>query len=127
MVFDLTGLKVLVVEDNGLEALAMEAVLKAAEVEVVGVVATVQKALALAANAEMDAVLLDVNLHGEMAYPVADRLLARGIPFVLVTGYAAREIPMRYFSHALCSKPWSAERLLKHLSQAVAAARSRSA
>jgi DNA-binding NarL/FixJ family response regulator len=68
MVFDLAGLRVLVVEDNGLEALAMEAVLKAAEVEIVGVAGTVQKALALAANAEMDAVLLDVNLHGGLAY-----------------------------------------------------------
>lgn len=34
----------------------------------------------------MDAAILDVNLHGEMAYPVADALMARNIPLVFMTG-----------------------------------------
>jgi FixJ family two-component response regulator len=31
--------------------------------------------------------VLDVNLNGEMAFPVAQRLRARNVPFIFVTGY----------------------------------------
>jgi hypothetical protein len=32
-------------------------------------------------------VFLDLNLNGQLTYPIADQLSARGIPFAMVTGY----------------------------------------
>jgi hypothetical protein len=35
----------------------------------------------------IDVTVLDVNLNGQMSYPIADALAARGVPFVFSTGY----------------------------------------
>jgi CheY-like chemotaxis protein len=53
----------------------------------VGPATRVPKALALVETERFDAVLLDVNLDGEMSWDVAAALKARGVPFVLSTGY----------------------------------------
>ncbi len=34
--------------------------------------------------------VLDVHLHGESAFPVAEALIAKGVPFVFATGYGER-------------------------------------
>jgi hypothetical protein len=54
---------------------------------VLGPAARVSEALALIDAAACDAALLDVTLeHGETVYAVAERLRAKRIPFVFVTG-----------------------------------------
>jgi CheY-like chemotaxis protein len=86
----LAGRRVLVVEDELLVALEVEAALEAEGCAIVGPVPTVGRALSLLDGPEapsLDAALLDVNLRGEMVTPVARRLADRGLPFVLVTGY----------------------------------------
>lgn len=54
---------------------------------VVGPVARVDEALALIYAETFDAAVLDVNLHGQPSYPVADALSAQSAPFVFATGY----------------------------------------
>jgi hypothetical protein len=49
--------------------------------------------------------VLDVNLDGEMVYPVADAVLARGVPFVFVTGYSAEGIDRRFAQVPVLQKP----------------------
>ena len=49
---------------------------------------SVRRALALLENEWPDAALLDENLSGELATPVAEALAQRGIPFVVISGYA---------------------------------------
>ena len=49
--------------------------------------------------------MLDVNLRGEMAFPVDDALIERGVPFVFATGYSADALPRRYASVPRCDKP----------------------
>ncbi len=57
-------------------------------VDVLGPVPSVAAALALlAAGTPPDATILDVKLGGEMAFPVAEALRARRIPFMFTTGY----------------------------------------
>ena len=71
-----------------------------------GPAATVDDALDLIeATKGLDCAVLDLNLQGEMAYPVADELLARKVPFVFATGYDASSIPERFGNIVRHEKP----------------------
>jgi hypothetical protein len=83
---------------------------------VVGPVASVNGALDLIAETErLDGAVLDVNLQGEMAYPIADALVARGVPFVFATGYDEASIPPRYAHIRRCEKPVDPAKIAKAL------------
>ena len=83
------GRLVLVVEDEALIAMDLEARLERRGWQVLGPAATVAWALLLLdGGGEMPAVaLLDANLRGEMVTPVAERLRALGVPFVVASAY----------------------------------------
>ena len=83
----LEGLQILVVEDEAFLALEMVEHLHAMGAVSLGPIATVEKALRFIETAdEIDAALLNVMLSRKEAFPVADELHSRGIPFVFVTG-----------------------------------------
>jgi hypothetical protein len=44
-------------------------------------------------------------LGGQLVYPVADRLIDRGIPFVFVTGYGRESVDQRYSFVKVLEKP----------------------
>ena len=67
-------------------------------------------------SAAFDAALLDVNLHGEASYPIADALIKRGIHFVFTTGYDSDALDEAYRSYLRCEKPFRAETLIAALS-----------
>jgi CheY-like chemotaxis protein len=82
------GLVVLVVEDEFLIAMDLEAMLWDHGWRVLGPAATVAEALALLKDGKMpDVALLDVNLRGETVVPVAEVLRERGVPIVLASAY----------------------------------------
>ena len=58
-----------------------------------------------------DAALLDVNLAGELSYPVASRLDTLAVPFVFATGYGAPGLPERWGGHLVIQKPFQLEAL----------------
>jgi two-component SAPR family response regulator len=89
---DLAGHRVLVVEDEFLLAMELEALLKRNGCEVLGPASTVEWALALIVHDRPDLALLDVNLKGLRATPVAAALRERGVPFVLITGYGSDQL-----------------------------------
>ena len=100
------GLSVLVVEDEFLVADELGRELESHGARVVGPVATVADALAAVADeAPLDAAVLDVNLGGTPVFPVADALVARGVPFVFLTGYDRWALPSDYAGIASCEKP----------------------
>jgi CheY-like chemotaxis protein len=107
--------RVLVVEDEYLVAMDMSAYLEAAGAQVVGPASNVDAALEVLKRSELDGAILDVNLRGEMAYPVADALAARGIPFVFTTGYDARTVPARFAGVKRCEKPTTPEAISRAL------------
>lgn len=110
----LQGLRVLVVEDEMLIAAELEATLEDLGCHVVGPFARVAQALtALDADGlELDAAVLDVNVRGEMIFPVAEALKARGVPMVFCTGYAdLPNLPEPLHGHVRLSKPCSAASL----------------
>ena len=83
------GRLVLVVEDEALIAMDLEARLERRGWRVLGPAATVARALRLLdGGGEMPVVaLLDANLRGETVTPVAERLRALGVPFVVASAY----------------------------------------
>ncbi|WP_428487018.1 response regulator [Rhodopila sp.] len=102
---ELLGLRVLVVEDVAMLAWRVRGVLTAAGAEVVGPVPDVPRALALLDSDEVDAAVLDMNLNGETAEPIADALVARGVPFLFLTGYAWGDMEGRHAARPALGKP----------------------
>lgn len=116
---NLSGLRVLVVEDEGAVALLIESMLEELGCIIVSSVGHLAKAAEVAATAQMDLALLDVNLHGQFVFPVADILTARNIPIVFSTGYGARGLPAAYSERAVLSKPFSPLELRRAIASAV--------
>jgi CheY-like chemotaxis protein len=105
----LSGLRVLVVEDEFLIALDLLSILDDLGCVALGLAATVPEALRLLAADPPDATLLDLNLGGASAAPVAEALTAGGMPFVTVTAYAVRPGPMFDGVPAVAKPFWAEE------------------
>lgn len=84
----LSGRRILVVEDEMLLMMNVEAILEDLGCGAISWAASVPAALALIEERRFDGAMLDVNLDGETSYPVADALMACGTPFLFATGYA---------------------------------------
>ena len=63
----------------------------------------------------LDMAIVDVNLHGQSTFPLADMLLQRGIPFVFATGYGASGMPERFIGVPVLQKPFEPEQLERAL------------
>ena len=110
------GRRVLVAEDEYLLAEDLREELERAGALVLGPVPTVREALELlAAEPAPDMAILDINLGGEMVYPVADALRARGIPFIFATGYEPWSIPEAYKDVPRAEKPVEVRQLTSKL------------
>ena len=67
---------------------------------------------------DLGAAVLDINLEGEMSYPVAESLIARGIPIVFVTGYdATRFLPRHLQGVSVLQKPIDGAALVRRLAE----------
>lgn len=102
----LSGWQILVVEDEYLLADDLQGSLSQAGAKVVGPAPGVEEAtMLMGATAHIDAAILDINLKGEMVFPVADLLRERGVPFVFATGYDAWAVPARFAEVPRVEKP----------------------
>ncbi len=113
----LQGRRILVVEDEMVVLMNIEDVLKDNGCTHITAAATVEQALGVLDTLSFDAAVLDVNLGGELSHPVADELLARGIPFVVSTGYGKLALDGSYKDQPLLIKPYRDDALLKALTQ----------
>jgi len=102
-----TGIKVLLVEDEGAIAMLIEEMLEDLGCTVVASVARLAKALQVANVLDVDLAILDVNLAGERVFPVACVLRARNIPFLFSTGYGASGLPREFADCPVLHKPFS--------------------
>jgi CheY-like chemotaxis protein len=105
------GLAILVVDDETLIAMLLEDLLLDLGCTVIGPAGSVAQSLALVHGSGRmpDGALLDINLRGELVYPVADVLTARGVPFVFITGNALHGIDPRYAAIPAVAKPFSSK------------------
>ncbi len=115
------GFRILVVEDELLLALALCQSLQEAGAIILGPASSVPQALELlSTTTEVDGAVLDVNLHGELVYPVAEKLAIRGVPFVFATAYKRGEHPDPFGSIPHCQKPVDASKVADALGSAIA-------
>lgn len=112
---DLAGLRGLVVEDEGSVALLIEQMLEDLGCEVAASVATLAKAKKAARGDTFDFAVLDVNLGGELVFPVAEILKVRQRPFVFSTGYGRIGVPQAFKECDVLSKPFTIEELKEKL------------
>lgn len=105
------GKRVLIVEDEVFVGLMLREDLQSAGADVTGPLTGVDEALDVLGTETFDAALLDVNLRGEMSFPVADKLMARKVPFVFVTGYGDDAMPRRFKHSARLAKPYDPKSL----------------
>ena len=123
MTSPLHGRRLLVVEDELAVATSLAAALEALGSTVVGPVPSVETALeAIDGESSIDAAIVDVNLGGVMAYAVADRLLARDIPFVFTSGYGTDALRKRYPQIGNCQKPYLVGQIEDALARAISEA-----
>jgi DNA-binding response OmpR family regulator len=97
---------VLIVEDDAALCEAIGFCVEQAGYEVVDCAQSVDAALATLGRRTVDAALLDINLQGELVYPVARALTERGVPFVFVTGQPTSEIPEQFRHRPVVPKPY---------------------
>jgi CheY-like chemotaxis protein len=117
----LQGARILVVEDEYFLADDLSRTLAEAGAEVIGPAASIEDATALIADAtRIDVALLDVNLRGDMVYPIADALRARGVPFVFATGYDQWALPERFSDAPRVEKPFKGYKVAAVLGPLVA-------
>src|SRR4051812_34709922 len=113
------GLKVLVVEDESIVSFLLEDMLTDIGCEVLGPAAALSEAFTLFDKLQPQAAVLDVNLHGEMVYPFAERLERDRVPFLFATGYGAAGIPERWQRWPVIQKPFQLKTLAGALERAV--------
>ncbi len=101
----LVGKHLLMVEDEFLVGMMAKKILERLGARVSGPYARLADGIAAARSERFDGALLDFNLAGELAEPLADLLIARGVPFAFVTGYQRDSIDRRYVNVPLLQKP----------------------
>jgi DNA-binding response OmpR family regulator len=107
--------RILIVEDEPMIALTLETVLIDAGFEIAGVVGRLDKALALIESGACDAAIVDANLAGVSASPAAIVLAARGLPFIMMSGYSKDQMLGEYPGASFLSKPCRPELIIKTL------------
>jgi CheY-like chemotaxis protein len=100
--------RILIVEDEFLAALEMKRMVEDWGGTVAGPVGRLDQALELARSERLDGAILDVKMDGDTSYPVADELLAKGVPVLFTTGYDVGMLPERFADTRKLSKPFSA-------------------
>ena len=111
----LDGLRFLIVEDEPIIAFNLEDLLLSLGCQRVLVAMHMEEAFQLLAESDIDAAVLDVNIHGERSYPLAEELQRRSVRFVFATGYGDAEHPAAFTAVPTLTKPYSSTSLIEAL------------
>lgn len=115
---DLTGLRVLLVEDNLLIADLLAATVRSHGVVVVGAAPDLEAGLQYAHEVEFDGAVLGIKLCGDFCFPIAAALTERKIPFLFLTGYGDPGlIPPEYRAVRQLTKPIDPDGLCAAIAQ----------
>lgn len=110
------GRRILVTEDEFLFADDISSSLARLGVRTIGPAATVGRALHLIDHSDkVDGAILDINLRGDMVFPIADALKGRDIPFLFATGYDESVIPPRHRDVPVWKKPIDTDEIVQAL------------
>jgi len=119
---NLSGLAILVVEDDYYLADDTERALRAAGAQVAGPYARVAESLSRLAEGRVDCGVLDVNLGEGPSFATARALKQRRVPFVFLTGYGREILPDGFDNVELLEKPVDPQVLINAVARACAKA-----
>jgi len=118
----LEGLNVLILEDDFLISCSLEEDIRLLGCSVVGPFSNLARAREAIRHVPVDFAVLDINLNGEMSYPLADDLTAQKVPFLFLTGYGASALPERFRQCPRVAKPYDPANLSREIRRVVQAA-----
>jgi len=113
------SISVLVVEDEALIAMDLQALLEDAGYRVLGPANSTAAAMALLAGQDPDVALLDVNLGRSDVFGVANELARRKTKLIFLTGHTAQKLPLAHRHRPLVAKPYLPHVLLQAVRQAL--------
>jgi CheY-like chemotaxis protein len=116
------GHDILVVEDEPLIAMMLEDFLETLGHRVHASCDSLADAMVRCQEGGFDVAILDINLKGELIWPAAAALRARGVPFVIASGGHVEPPPAEFADAPLLEKPYTIDRIGPVLDQAVATA-----
>jgi DNA-binding response OmpR family regulator len=119
----LQGLRVLVVEDDYFIASEICMALKREGAAVIGPAPDLETGLATIRRELLDCAILDINLHGQLAFQIAAELRERGIPSIFATGYDDSVIPENLADAVRLEKPIDLTALLRAIQSTCPSAR----
>jgi hypothetical protein len=99
------GRRILVVEDDYIVAIDLVDCLRGLGAVVIGPFYDVAGGSSALTGTRPDAAILDVKLGRELVYPLADKLMEVGVPFMFATGFDASALPDRFASCPRLIKP----------------------
>ena len=111
---------ILVVEDEPLIAMMLEDFLETLGHTVHASCDSVEDAIEATEKGGFDIAILDVNLNGETAWPVARKLRDKRIPFVIATGGHVDPPPAEFADVPVIEKPYTVDRVTPALEAALA-------
>jgi DNA-binding response OmpR family regulator len=107
--------RILIIEDDPTLAHDLQDSLVEEGFEIAGVAGRLEKALALIESVACDAAIIDVNLAGVSASPAASALAARGLPFIVLSGYSPEQQPGAFPRALWMKKPCRPVQLIQAL------------
>ena len=117
----LAGARILVVEDDAVQALDLAASLADAGAAIIGPVASLSEASDLALGSACDAAILDLRLRDRNATALARQLLQQGIPFIVYTGYPdSAFFRSDWPGYELVTKPADLKQLMRRVAALIA-------
>ena len=104
---DFAGRRVLVIEDSPVVGPFTADLLAELGCEAVGPAPNMATARELIEGEKLDAAILDLHIRGERVFPLCEALEAKGVPFVLTSGYAAWDLPDKWIDRPRLLKPYT--------------------
>jgi CheY-like chemotaxis protein len=111
---------VLLVEDEALIRMMFEDVLLELGHSIAAQAGDLGTGLTFAKQRDYRLAILDVNLNGRPAFPIADVVRARGKALLFVTGYGSAGLAADYKGAAVLQKPFTETQLSRAISSALA-------
>ena len=110
---DLEGISVLLVEDEAILAIDVTGIIEMAGGRVVGPAYSLGQGFRWLDRGKFDCAVLDINLHDELVFKLADALIERGIPIVFLSSYSLNIAPRHLRERPLVHKPFSTHSLVE--------------
>ena len=101
---------VLIVEDDAIQAMALEGTVVSLGFQVLATAMTVKQAMSVLATATPDAAIVDLSLRGEDSTPIIEVLESRKVPIAVTTG-SDGNATARFARHLVLLKPFEEKEL----------------